>query len=1007
MAQNDTGNQDETNKPSPMPDEQGGEDQEQAYKPMKFQEGDLAPFWYSNFPNVVEQLSEKAQNEIKHLTDIIGNKDVAARRWEVEQAWEARLFDRGYQYLLPRRGGGWILPPFATDYNRSHNRKGGKFYGQETNIYATYGEIITAALTRDIPEVQFQPKNPESDVDVTASEAADKYAKCFAKTNDLLDLQTQLVYYLRTDGRAVICTDNIVDAQRFGRLDPTEMPVNPETETQEEQALLYLVRHGETERNEEGITRGRSEVGLDQHGQTESADAGTWLKNKGVGRVVSSPLPRAMETAGQISRATGVPAETDDRFASLDIGEEEGKPTEEAGDVLEDHADNRDEPIPGGESFNDLDGRVQQALFEHLQNPNPQKPTAIVTHDSVISSAFRTIHGEHVPPTDMVEPGGVAGVFAAPGGGLTIRSVFPTVAEKGALPAEKEDPRGEEVATVYGKLEAKVPINAQTQYDCPYVQISKEYDFAYVKAMFPDSADKIKPGSAGHGENELDRIARINSCLALEASYVTGDSMVRDCTVQRTWMRPGFFMEVEEPEVRDELFEHFPEGCLAIYAGEALVLARNENMDDHLTVVQAFPGSGMNRLALCSKLLSVQKRVNNWIDLLNDYFIRTIPQRVCDIDMYNPEAIQDQPATPGDYIFVKRQGSEAANHPLADSIFVEPTPTHQPSMPEAIVMFINDLPQLLVGALPSLFGAQSNADSQNPSSGAALGITRDQALARLGTPWHAIMMATCNYFRQAVQLAARCRREPIRMPGEPGEAVRVELSDLKGNVLCYPSESLDIPESWNQRQARYQAMITEAATNPMLAGILAQPQNAKLAQDSAGMKEFIVPQAESWEKQLGEFELLLKSAPIPNPQKVQAAAQIQQATAMRQPVAPEALQQIAAMPDMISTIQVSPQYEDSHTESACCAYWLNGPEGRKYKNGTQQERDAFQNVLLHKLEHDQAAASAAPPAPSKPLSVSANIKDMPPRAAATELVRRGLPATPQEVAATQGENANG
>ena len=41
--------------------------------------------------------------------------------------------------------------------------------------------------------------------------------------------------------------------------------------------------------------------------------------------------------------------------------------------------------------------------------------------------------------------------------------------------------------------------------------------------MFPDKADKIKPGSAGAGENELDRIARINVALALEASYVTGD----------------------------------------------------------------------------------------------------------------------------------------------------------------------------------------------------------------------------------------------------------------------------------------------------------------------------------------------------------------------------------------------------------------------------------------------------------------------------------------------------
>lgn len=1009
MAQDDTGNQD-VNQPQPYPDAQRVDtDQDAEPKPRTFQPGDLAPFWYSPQPNVLDKLSEKARNELKRLVDEIGNKDVAARRWEVEQSWEARLFDRGYQYLLPRRGGGWILPPFATDYNRTSSKKNGKFYGYECNIYATYGEIITAALTRDVPGVRFEPKNPESDIDVTAKDAATKYGKCFGRSNDLLALQQQLVYYLRTDGRAVIVTDHIVDRQRFGSLDPIN-PVNPETETQKEQALLYLVRHGETDRNAENVTRGQSNVGLDQRGGQEASDVGAYLKGKGIGRIVSSPLPRSVESADRISQVTGIPVEMDDRFAARDIGDLEGKPSDEVGPEFEESADNPQEPLPGGgESQEELDGRVQQAILELLQTPQ-ERPTAVVTHDSVISSAFRTVHGQdYVPPTDLVDPGGVAGIFPAPGGGFTIRAMFPTTAEHGNAPTEESEARGEEVAEVYGKLEAKVPINAQTQADFPWMQVSREYDYAFVKAMFPEYADKIKPGQAGAGENELDRIARINACLALEASYVTGDSMVRDCTVQRTWMRPGYFMDVQDVDVRNELFKYFTSGCLAVMAGEAMVLARCENLDDHCTTVQAFPGSGMNRMALCSKLLSLQKRVNNWIDLWNDYFIRTIPNRIYDIDMYNPEAMQDQPQMPGDSIFVKRSGANLTL-PIEQSVFVEPTPTHQASMPQAIQMWLTDLPQLLSGAVPSLFGAQSNVDTLNPSSGVAMALTRDQALARLSTPWHAIMVATCNYFRQAVQLAAKCRKEPIRAAGQPGEAVRIELSDLKGNVLCYPEESYDIPESWNQRQARYQGMITEASTNPYLAQLLAAPQNAKLAHDAAGLEDFIIPAADSWEKQLGEFEVLLKSSPIPNPAKIQAQQQMEQMIAAARTIpqqippgavagADQAIAQIQAMPDMISSVQVDPQVEDSATESACCAWWLNSAEGRKYKNGTPEERDGYQNVRLHKLEHDAAMKNNVPPAPQKPLSVSANVKDMPPRAAAAELTKRGLPAAPQEIAA--------
>ena len=192
---------------------------------LDFDPGEIAPCWASPYPDA--ELTEEEEKALDALVDQIGNMDVAARRFEVEQAWMARLFDRGYQYLFPRRGGGWIYIPFATDYQRG--RSGQFLYGNETNIYASYGEIITAALTRDIPGVRFEPQNPSSDADLTAKDAGTNYARVFARNNDLLDFQQQLVYYLRTDGRALIVTDHIIDAQQFGRCDPDSPdPVVPE-----------------------------------------------------------------------------------------------------------------------------------------------------------------------------------------------------------------------------------------------------------------------------------------------------------------------------------------------------------------------------------------------------------------------------------------------------------------------------------------------------------------------------------------------------------------------------------------------------------------------------------------------------------------------------------------------------------------------------------------------------------------------------------------------------------
>ena len=984
-------------------------DRKDAAEMPKLDPGELAPFWAT--PYQPAKLSQKAENCLKSLCDLVGNKDVAARRWEVEQSWEARLYDRGYQYLLPRKGGGWIMPPFATDYNRGSQRKGGqKWYGYETNIYTTYGEIITAALTRDIPSVRFFSQDPTSDADITAAKAANNYSRIFARNNDLLDLQHQLVYYLRTDGRAVIVTNHVLDAQRFGREDMSGQPddaVPEDVQAMNPNTKIFILRHGETELNAEGKMRGRSEVPLDERGEREVDRAAEWLKDKGIRTILTSPVDRAMESAQIVSAVIGIPPLPDDRLASLDVGELQGEDAKSSAETLKKmDEDEPDAPIgESGESFNDFNNRVKEALFEALQ-ASDSGPVLLVTHDSVISAIFRLLHGEEVPPDAQIPAGGVAGVEAQEDGTYSINTVWPYIKPIPSNSQLRGAPRGQEIAEVFGKLEAKVPINANAIEDFPFLQVCKEYDYAYVKGMFPDKADKIKPGAAGAGENELDRIARINVCLALEASYVTGDSMVRDCTVQRTWFRPAMFMEVEDMEARVELLEAFPNGCLCVIAGEAFIFARQESMDDHCTLVQAFPGSGQNRIALCSKLLSIQKRVNNWIDLLNDYFIRCVPIRWISNALGDPEALTDQSSVPGSFVFYDPSQLVAQAQTGQPPIFVEPVPVQNPAMPQFIQFFINELPQLLVGALPSLFGANANTDTVG-----GIAIQRDQALGRLGTPWHAIQMATAKYFRQAVALAAQMRTKPI-MGLDKDQIIRVEISELKGNVLAFPEEDSNFPESWVQKQSRYQALLTDAS-NPLIQQFLTStPMNMRTAVRMAGIQELDMPQADSWEKQMGEIEVMLQTGPVPNPAWQQAnfkasqmAQQVASAHARGELIPAQALQeaqqaqqQAQQVPQFISSLSIDPQVDDNAVEAQTCGSWLNSPVGRAMKNGSPQQKQAYENVKLHFLAHKQAAAANAPPAQHKEPSVSMNYKDLPPPAAAALLAREGLPANPQSVA---------
>src|SRR5947207_1570324 len=81
---------------------------------LAYDPGELAPCLASPYPDA--ELTPAEQAALKQLVDDLGNVDVAARRWEVTSAWKLRLMDRGAQYLWPRRGGGWIYVPFATDF---------------------------------------------------------------------------------------------------------------------------------------------------------------------------------------------------------------------------------------------------------------------------------------------------------------------------------------------------------------------------------------------------------------------------------------------------------------------------------------------------------------------------------------------------------------------------------------------------------------------------------------------------------------------------------------------------------------------------------------------------------------------------------------------------------------------------------------------------------------------------------------------------------------------------
>ena len=573
-------------------------------------------------------------------------------------------------------------------------------------------------------------------------------------------------------------------------------------------------------------------------------------------------------------------------------------------------------------------------------------------------------------------------------------------------------PLGMEVSTVHGKLDHKVPISVDNFSEMTFVQLMLDYDVALVRGMFPWIASKVMPGTDGQSATQLDRIARENVRQAVLGAYVTGDSLSRHTTVKYTWMRPSMFLDASVGDSeKAELLEAFPDGVLLARAGQEYAFSRNEKMDDHIVIGHPSAGKGQNRRAMGTALISVQKRINDWVDLLDDFFKRTIPKKWMNADAFDMDAIKKEPNVPGSIGPFEPQPGLTTE---SQYIMVEPTPQHQPALPDFIKWFITTLSEEISGALPSLFGN----NTQEPTVGSSV-IQRDQALQRVGCPWNNAQDMFAVAASQAAKCAAECRdgKEITQNLGPERGNVSVNTANLLGgNVLCYAESNPSLPETEEQKAVKIMTLIDKANQNPAspLSQWIFSPSNLEETSKAFRMKNYKVAGASSVTKQRSEFEVLLRSGPMPNPKLAQMQegitkikAEMLQHAATGGQVPPQALamvqqieQGMQSLPQLISTIPVAQDESENHLVEANESFeWMNSTEGQKFKFGNAKQQAGYENIHLHWTEHvamvKKIAAANQPPNKPPSESISVDVSKMPPPIAAQALAKMNIQATPQ------------
>ena len=109
---------------------------------------------YTTDPASPEPLGKLEVEALTELCSIAGRTDPASRRITVEQCWRARLYQRGYQRLIPRKNGGWSLPGAGSAWGGAKVEQSNTDTGQ-INVYGRDHDVIVSALSSEVPKVRF------------------------------------------------------------------------------------------------------------------------------------------------------------------------------------------------------------------------------------------------------------------------------------------------------------------------------------------------------------------------------------------------------------------------------------------------------------------------------------------------------------------------------------------------------------------------------------------------------------------------------------------------------------------------------------------------------------------------------------------------------------------------------------------------------------------------------------------------------------------------------------
>ena len=467
----------------------------------------------------------------------------------------------------------------------------------------------------------------------------------------------------------------------------------------------------------------------------------------------------------------------------------------------------------------------------------------------------------------------------------------------------------------FGGLYVKVPIYARKQEDCPYLIFSYETHYAnaiekfqHLHGKFTGEAAKKLASSVGP-KDPYEQWGRLSP--QYQGAYPTNN-----VTIRSAWLRPGAFNVLQNEDDVKKLKKLYPNGAKVTLVNDEFGEAYNERLDDAWTLTYNPLSDYLHFDPLGLLLVSVQEITNDIISLTLQTIEHGIGQTFADPAVLNFNAYRQMESVPGGiYEAVPKTGKT-----LSDGFHEIKTANLSPEvMPFA--GNIQNLAQLVSGALPSLFGGQM----QGSETASQYSMSRAQALQRLQNTWKVFTLWWKEIFGKVIPAYIQEVKEDERNVERDSDGnfinTFIRKSELEGKIGRVELEANEnLPLTWSQQKDIIMQLLT--AANPEILAVLASPENLPQIRQAIGLTDFYVPGEDDRNHQYDEIKLLLNSEPMPNPMD---------------PMNPEA-----------PSVDIDPMMENHQIEFEICRKWAISPAGQQAKTDNEA---GYRNVLLHAKQH--------------------------------------------------------